>query len=1024
MTPINQTTPTAKAVTLAGELSAGASRYRREGNVVADLFLLLSELGIDHLDIEREYTIGQDRIDIYLPRYRTIIEAKKKGLAAHPNEKRSGASESPVEQLERYVLAEVATERGRLPFAGELPSNKEWTGIVTDGQHWHIYAYPHIKNPREGRRPLHSGQVRHGPEALIQLLSGRLDDDPVGRAWIPAEPAHLFQNKAAELALLHKEMPEEIRRDTNTKQALWHDMLRVSGMSPSGQAAPDHLFVTHALLIAIARMVTHSLTHQTDDWKPALKGGFAAWILDWSSAEEWSDELWEIVSQYDWRRRHGDVLRSLYETFVPPADRKVFGEFYTPDWLAAMMVEEALDDEWLEDAIQRADDTIQNKTPFQGTGVLDPACGSGTFLYHAALRLLKAPAMQDLQPTQKADVVTLLVNGIDVHPVAVEIARANLMRVLPTDPTGGEAAIRVYLGDSLQAGEQRKSLFDSGSMRLVTPKGGKILIPLEFVRQDGFDDSMRRLVESAIAGNPLPPAVLNKVPESRRQDLEKCRDHLADTIGKEGNSVWTWYATNIAAPYLLSERKVDRIVANPPWVKLANIQELERKRAMEALAKTMGVQAGGKYAPHSDIAAFFVLRARKLYLNDSAHDPAIWLVKKSALTAGHWNLFRDKHKNTLVQSIDLQPLQPFGGGDAKRCCLLMEHRGLRSETCAPRLIAQLQTSTETRRRPQKPQPVESWSVVRPRIQFSIAPDPLPQAASEYVKKGFRQGATISPEVLLVAVKTYPQVRADRIRVQTRKSTKQSWNKVQSQNVEIPKRWLSKLYKSIDLYPFLASLDGTHAIIPVDERGRLDLDSAMEEFSWERLDEIYRRHRGKGKNTPRSLTKQIDFSGKLSAQPQRRVVDPCMVMHLKSGDIMRAARTCPGNGFVGHTLYWYIARNEHEAGYLTALLNALCLRRAFAESRESGMDFTLHPWRKVPIPRYDDTDDRHTELARLCGVAEQAACEVVQKVRSETPGAGRNKLSRAIRQHLASNGIAKAIDDIVARLLPNQAVMSS
>ena len=689
MTPTNQTTPTAKAVTLAGGLLAGTARYRREGNVVADLFLLLSELGIDHLDIEREYTIGQDRIDIYLPRYRTIIEAKAKGGAAHPNERRSGASESPVEQLERYVLAEIASERRRLPFPGELPSNREWTGIIADGQHWHIYAYPHVNTPREQRRILHSGRVQQGAEALIQLLSDRISDEPVGRTWIPSDPAHLFQDKVETLACLYEEIPQAIRQDTETKRALWHDMLRVSGISPQGQAAPNRLFVTHSFLIAIARMVTHSLKHRTEDWNPALKGGFAAWILDWKQGEVWANELWEFVSQYDWRRRHGDVLRSLYEKFVREEDRKVFGEFYTPDWLAAMMVEEALDDDWLADAIQRADDAIQNRTPFQGTGVLDPACGSGTFLYHAARRMLKAPAMRDLQPTQQADVVALLVNGIDVHPVAVEIAKANLMRVLPTEPTAGESAIRVYLGDSLQAGEKKSSLFDGGSMRLVTPKGGEILIPLEFVRQAGFDDSMRRLVEAAVAGDSVPPAVLNKVPESRRNDLKKCRDRLAETIGKEGNSVWTWYATNIAAPYLLSERKVDRIVANPPWVKMAHLQEVERKRAMEAFGKTMGLLAGGKLAPHTDIAAFFVLRSRELYMNDCERDPAIWLVKKSALRAGHWGRFREKHKDTLAQSVDLEPLQPFGGGDARRCCLLMEHRPFRSEAWGPRLEAQL-----------------------------------------------------------------------------------------------------------------------------------------------------------------------------------------------------------------------------------------------------------------------------------------------------------------------------------------------
>ena len=150
LTLSKQTRPaTAKAIDLAGGLLAGGGvRYKRESNVVSDLVLLLSELGINYLDIEREY----DRIDIYLPRYRTIIEAKAKGGAARPTERRSGAPESPEEQLERYVLAEISSERGRLPLSGELPSNVDWTGIITDGQHWHIYAYPHIENPHEKRK--------------------------------------------------------------------------------------------------------------------------------------------------------------------------------------------------------------------------------------------------------------------------------------------------------------------------------------------------------------------------------------------------------------------------------------------------------------------------------------------------------------------------------------------------------------------------------------------------------------------------------------------------------------------------------------------------------------------------------------------------------------------------------------------------------------------------------------------------------------------------------------------------------
>ena len=212
---------------------------------------------------------------------------------------------------------------------------------------------------------------------------------------------------------------------------------------------------------------------------------------------------------------------------------------------------------------------------------------------------------------------------------------------------------------------------------------------------------------------------------------------------------------------------------------------------------------------------------------------------------------------------------------------------------------------------------------------------------------------------------------------------------------------------------------------MDEQGKLDLVSAQEEFGWEHLEEIYRRHRGKGKSTPTTLAERINFHGALSAQPQHRIFDQSMVLHVGSGDIMRAARICPGAGFVDSSLYWHVASGAaEEAGYLTALLNAPSLRRAFFESRESGRHFHLHPWRKVPIPRYDDEDVQHVELARLCGVAETAALEIARKVRSETPGAGQNKLSRAIRQHLAFDGISQAIDEVVAQLLPDQAGMSS
>ena len=230
MPPSKQTTPTAEAVKLAKSLLAGGARHRREGNVVADLAFLLAEIGIDPSEIEREHPSGRGRIDIYVPRYRTIIEAKARGGAADPATTQPGQEESPRGQLERYMQAEISAEWERPPLVGVPLSGKGWTGIVTDGRHWHVYAYPHSRSPVEWRKALHSGLVPGGAKELLNKLSDWVGGAPVGRAWIAADPSHLFEGMADDLARLYEGMPDSVRRKTETKRALWHDMLRVSGM--------------------------------------------------------------------------------------------------------------------------------------------------------------------------------------------------------------------------------------------------------------------------------------------------------------------------------------------------------------------------------------------------------------------------------------------------------------------------------------------------------------------------------------------------------------------------------------------------------------------------------------------------------------------------------------------------------------------------------------------------------------------------------------------------------------------------
>ena len=75
------------------------------------------------------------------------------------------------------------------------------------------------------------------------------------------------------------------------------------------------------------------------------------------------------LTRFAWEDVEHDVMKVLYESIITTDWRHRLGEYYTPDWLAACMVAETVDD------------------PLNQR-VLDPACGSGTFLFHAVRHYL------------------------------------------------------------------------------------------------------------------------------------------------------------------------------------------------------------------------------------------------------------------------------------------------------------------------------------------------------------------------------------------------------------------------------------------------------------------------------------------------------------------------------------------------------------------------------------------------------------------------------------------------------------
>ena len=990
-----------------------------EDNIRQNISRLLDTFAIENIIT---YTTPDGPADLYLPRRRTFIETKAHGLADDPHQPQQRENnETPFQQLQRYLISEIRYELSLLDF--EVYKNRPWLGIVTDGRVWHAWRFPHHHDPYPEEIFTHFHPAT-GQELAIRLRH-RLADDPIGKPWIPHAPADLFKPRLPPLDQLLADLTGTNLQHATTKRMLWLDMLKSSGIAPDNEYQQHRLFVAHSFLVAIARGVIHTLSHPDTDPDPAtiLTDGFSSWILHSPTGQQWAQELLQEIHSYEWRRRPGDVLRSVYEAFIAPSDRKVFGEYYTPDWLAELLCEEILDDKWLEQAVADSMAAHQQPTSLTGRGVLDPACGSGTFLFHAARRILHSPALRDepVTPQRKAAIVARLIHGLDVHPVAVEIARATVLRALPAPPPDAADNIQIYQGDSLQAHHGgRDSLFSAdanGALRFTSPRNTEAFLPHSFTLKDDFLLNLRSLVQAATDQRPLSSFLLNSVSAGDRDTLREFHSQLQQIIQDEGNSVWTWYVANITAPLRFSEKKVDRILANPPWVRLGDIQVPDRKKDFETFFKDIKLWQGGRNAPNQDIAQLFPKRCRELYLAKPDSNPAAWIVKRSYLTASHWTLFRDSTHKTVRQVLDLDKMQPFGPGDAVRCVALLDHRVCSRlfKTKGKHIIL-----SSARRI----QPHHSIREAKQHIDVMPAPPPIPRAPSAYSENSFRRGATIFPDTLTIIAHTKDDSFGTTATITTTPSRHSPWNAVPPQSGTIPSLWVRTVLRSSDLLVFGFTRSPSKGIIPVDADGSLHTSPIECNDFWKRIDSLYRDFRGKGSNTPATLLDNINDRKRLDFQLallQQLPTTPAksVVVYPKSADIMRSARLAPSVQIFADTLYYFTATSETEAAYLAAILNAPSLTLAFAEARTSGRHFDLSPWRNVPIPKFHPSDPLHQALVEQTIAAETETAAWLADS-GNTANRGQPALCKRIRAYLTEKNILPKTDSLVRQLLPNQA----
>jgi type I restriction-modification system DNA methylase subunit len=262
-----------------------------------------------------------------------------------------------------------------------------------------------------------------------------------------------------------------------------------------------------------------------------------------------------------------DLFKNLYQRLVPDELRNQLGEVFTPDWLAELTIE---------------------RSGYDGDGsVLDPTCGSGTFLVFAARKKkekYKQAHGESLTSEQKGELAEKIlteIEGFDLNPIAVLAARTNLLIEMGDLLGHYTDDVPVYLADSVRPPEVSGQL--SGSFYTVKeiPEASDdvdrtesedrmdIKIPEEIIDRNLVNEyfnlakkyTLREVSVDGFIDEFTSQYGINE--QTTETAIRSSYDDIADLHDRDVNGVWWGIVKNRFRPQFCG--KFDYLIGNPPY---------------------------------------------------------------------------------------------------------------------------------------------------------------------------------------------------------------------------------------------------------------------------------------------------------------------------------------------------------------------------------------------------------------------------------------------------------------------------
>jgi hypothetical protein len=188
--------------------------------------------------------------------------------------------------------------------------------------------------------------------------------------------------------------------------------------------AEDNDLTTRKISNGGIKVFRQFYTYMKDDYRLLLKGAyedarhiyarlFEESIFDW--AHEGNGQLAHILERIFYRLNAfnfalitGDILGNVYEAFLDRSRRKKLGEYYTKPPIVKFILNET----------SFPDETVR---------LLDPACGSGSFLVQALSMSIERMISKGVSPKNSIEATLELIHGLDINVFASFITQLQIL---------------------------------------------------------------------------------------------------------------------------------------------------------------------------------------------------------------------------------------------------------------------------------------------------------------------------------------------------------------------------------------------------------------------------------------------------------------------------------------------------------------------------------------------------------------------------------------------------------------------